>query len=257
MESTIVLTKCERMELTRRARSRTGRAETARRARVILLLAEGATWETVCHALGCSRGFVANWSQRFAVERLAGLYSRHRGQVPLRHTPQTEARILEATRRVPADGSTHWSTRKLAAQLGVSHMRVARVWAKHGLKPHRLERYMASNDPEFEAKAADIIGLYINPPTHAAVFCVDEKTAIQALDRLDPVLPLSAGRAERHGFEYYRHGTLSLYAAFNTKTGNVLGKTASRHTSAEFVAFLSEVCAQQPKRKEIHGICDN
>ena len=117
-------------------------------------------------------------------------------------------------------------------------MTVARVWAKHRLRPHRLERYMASNDPQFEAKAADIIGLYLNPPQHAAVFCVDEKTAIQALDRKDLVLPLSPGRAERHGFEYYRHGTLSLFAAFNTRTGDVLGKTAQRHTSAEFVAFL-------------------
>ena len=123
--------------------------------------------------------------------------------------------------------------------LGISHMMVARVWRKHALRPHRLEGYMASNDPEFETKAADIIGLYLHPPQHAAVFCVDEKTAIQALDRKDPVLPLSPGRAERHGFEYYRHGTLSLYAAFNTKTGEVLGKTAARHTSAEFVAFLS------------------
>ena len=123
-------------------------------------------------------------------------------------------------------------------------MTVARIWAKHGLKPHRLEGYLASNDPDFETKAADVIGLYLNPPQHAAVFCVDEKTAIQALDRKDPVLPLSPGRAERHGFEYYRHGTLSLYAAFNTKTGEVLGKTAERHTSAEFVAFLTDIVAQ-------------
>src|SRR5258708_3983419 len=156
-----------------------------------------------------------------------------------------------------SDGSTHWSTRKLAERLGISHMRVARIWAKHGLKPHRLERYMASDDPDFETKAAEVIGLYLNPPSHAAVFCVDEKTAIQALDRLDPVLPLSPGRLERHGFEYYRHGTLSLYAAFNTKTGEVLGKTAPRHTSAEFVAFLADILAPQPKRKEIHVICDN
>ena len=136
-------------------------------------------------------------------------------------------------------------------------MMVARVWRKHGLKPHRIERYMASNDPDFEKKAADIIGLYLNPPAHAAVFCVDEKTAIQALDRKDPVLPLSPGRAERHGFEYYRHGTLSLYAAFNTKTGEVLGKTAARHTSAEFVAFLTDIVINQPRGKEIHVIADN
>ena len=116
---------------------------------------------------------------------------------------------------------------------------------------------MASNDPNFETKAAEIIGLYLNPPQHAAVFCVDEKTAIQALDRKDPVLPLSPGRAERHGFEYYRHGTLSLYAAFNTKTGEVIGKTAARHTSEQFVAFLGDIVAHQPKRKEIHVIADN
>ena len=110
-------------------------------------------------------------------------------------------------------------------------MSVARVWTKHGVKPHRLERYMASHDANFESKAADIIGSYLNPPQHAAIFSVDEKTAIQALDRKDPVLPLSPGRAERHGFEYFRHGTLSFYAAFNTRTGAVLGKTAQRHTS--------------------------
>jgi hypothetical protein len=120
---------------------------------------------------------------------------------------------------------------------------VHRVWKEAGLKPHRLERYLASDDPEFESKAADIIGLYLRPPQHAAVFCVDEKTAIQALDRLDPVLPLSPGRAERHGFEYYRHGTLSLYAALDTKTGRVHGRTTARHTSRDFVAFLREVVA--------------
>lgn len=129
--------------------------------------------------------------------------------------------------------------------------------AKHGLQPHRLDRYLASNDPHCETKAADIIGLYLNPPQHAAVFCVDEKTAIQALDRKDPVLPLSPGRAERHGVEYYRHGTLSLYAAFNTKTGEVLGKTTERHTSEQFIAFLMDLVATQPKKREIHVIADN
>lgn len=145
----------------------------------------------------------------------------------------------------------------MGTALGISHMMVARVWARHGLKPHRLERYMASDDPEFERKAADILGLYVNPPQHAAVFCVDEKTAIQALDRLDPVLPLSPGRAERHGFEYARHGTLSLYAAVNTRTGEVLGRTAKRHTAAEFVAFLTDIVAHQPRKKEIHVILDH
>lgn len=257
MRAAIKLTDAEHKELSRRAASRTGRAEDARRARVILLLGEGLTWDEVMERLDCSRGFIATWSKRFQEGRLAGLFSRHRGQKAEILTPKLEARILEATRRPPADGTTHWSTRRLGAHLGISHMMVQRVWAKHRIQPHRLERYMASDDPDFESKAADIIGLYLNPPEHAAVFCVDEKTAIQALDRLDPVLPLSPGRAERHGFEYYRHGTLSLYAAFNTQTGEVLGKTADHHTSAEFVAFLADIVAHQPEEREIHVIVDN
>src|ERR1700719_1269237 len=257
MRDAIILTNSELMELTRRANSRTDRAEDARRARLILLLAEGHTWDEVSERIDCSRGFVASWSKRFTEQRIAGVYSRHFGKVATVLTPGLEARILEATRHVPTGGAIHWSTRKLGAHLDVSHMMVARVWRKHGLQPHRMERYTASNDPDFETKAADIIGLYLNLPAHAAVFCVDEKTAIQALDRKDPVLPLSPGRAERHGFEYFRHGTLSLYAAFNTKTGEVLGKTAARHTSAEFVAFLADIVVNQPRGKEIHVIADN
>ncbi len=253
----MTLTPAERRELERRVASRKGRADEARRARCILLLAAGATWVEIRAQLACSDPFIARWTGRFSRERLAGLYSRHRGQPATVLTPRLEARLLEATRRGPPDGSTHWSTRRLGKHVGVSHMMVARVWARHGLAPHRLERYMASNDPDFERKAADVLGLYLHPPQHAAVFCVDEKTAIQALDRLDPVLPLSPGRAERHGFEYQRHGTLSLYAAFNTRSGEVLGKTVARHTSAEFVAFLAEVVAHQPKGQELHVILDN
>jgi len=254
------LTKSERLELQRQASSRNGRADSARRARLILLLADGLTWAQIRDKLDCSDNYIARWSKRFAEDRLAGLFSRYAGRQRYKVTDRLEARVLAwTTKRKPADGSTHWSTRKLAAELGgdISHMTVARIWAKHGLKPHRLEGYIASNDPDFESKAADVIGLYLNPPQHAAVFCVDEKTAIQALDRKDPVLPLTPGRAERHGFEYYRHGTLSLYAAFNTQTGEVLGKTAQRHTSAEFVAFLADIVAHQPRGKEIHVIADN
>lgn len=254
------LTKTEVMELQRQASARNGRADSARHARLILLLSEGLTWAEIRAKLDCSDSYIDRWSKRFAADRLAGLFARHAGRERYKVTDRIEARVLAwTTKRKPADGSTHWSSRKLAAELGgaISHMTVARIWAKHDLKPHRLEGYLASNDPDFEAKAADVIGLYLNPPQHAAVFCVDEKTAIQALDRKDPVLPLSPGRAERHGFEYYRHGTLSLYAAFNTKTGEVLGKTAERHTSAEFVAFLTDIVAHQPKGKEIHVIADN
>jgi len=240
------LSETESTELQRRASARTERAESARHARLILLLADGLTWAEIRAKLDCSDSYIDRWSKRFVADRLAGLFARHAGRERYKVTDRLEARVLaRTTKHKPADGSTHWSTRKLAAELGdgISHMTVARIWAKHGIKPHRLEGYLASNDPDFEAKAADVIGLYLNPPQHAAVFSVDEKTAIQALDRKDPVLPLSPGRAERHGFEYFRHGTLSLYAAFNTKTGEVLGKTAARHTSAEFVAFLNDIVA--------------
>ena len=190
--------------------------------------------------------------------RVPGLFSRHGGRKVEDGSQRIQARIIDWTlHRKPADGSTQWSCRKLAAALGVNHVRVARVWAKAGLQPHRRRHYMTSDDPDFETKAADIIGLYLKPPVHAAVFCVDEKTAIQALDRLDPVLPLSPGRAERHGFEYYRHGTLSLYAALDTATGEVLGKTANRHTSAEFISFLHELLAQVAQSREVHIIADN
>src|SRR6266478_5862884 len=206
MENTIVLTDAERMELNQRAASRSGRADDARRARLMLLLETGHTWAAVRDKLDCNDAFIDRWSKRFREERLAGLFSRHAGQEASTLTPALEARILEWTlKRRPSDGATQWSTRRLGTQLKISHMRVSRVWAKHGLNPQRLDRYMATNDPDFEQKAADIIGLYLHPPAHAAVFCVDEKTAIQALDRKDPVLPLSPGRAERHGFEYFRH----------------------------------------------------
>jgi transposase len=251
------LTTEERRVLQALRRSRRAPAADVKRARLIIMLDQGLTWSAIGQQLPCTPDYISRWKGRFQAERLGGLSARHRGRAPADELARLEARVLAWTQKPPSDGSTHWSTRKLASVLGVSHMMVARIWAKHGLKPHRLERYMASNDPDFEAKAADVIGLYLNPPAHAAVFCVDEKTAIQALDRLDPVLPLSPGRIEQHGFEYYRHGTLSLYAAFNTKTGKVLGKTAARHTSAEFVAFLADLVAHQPKRKEIHVICDN
>jgi transposase len=175
----------------------------------------------------------------------------------VRAYPRLEARILARTQQRPPDGSTHWSTRKLARVLGIQHTMVARVWRRAGLQPHRLERYVRSTDPDFERKAADVIGLYLHPPRHAAVFCLDEKTSLQALDRLDPVLPLSPGRAERHGFEYARHGTLSLYAALNTQTGHITGLTVPRHTSDEFVAFLQAVVRGHRRPRQIHFILDN
>ncbi len=247
----------ERRVLQGKVRSRRGRVDEVRRADLILGLAAGESYSALQRRLGCGRQYVARWKGRFLAERLAGLYSRHRGRKALRRTPALEGKILAATRVAPTDGTTHWSTRRLARRLKVSHSMVARVWHRAGLQPHRMRRYMASDDPDFETKAADIIGLYHKPPAHAAVFSLDEKSAIQALDRLDPVLPLSPGRAERHGFEYFRHGTLSLYAALNTATGEVLGKTSARHTSAEFIAFLEDLLSTQPAPRQVHLILDN
>lgn len=255
--TTLRLSPDERQTLETFARSRKGRADLARRARALLLLADGASYTDVMAAIGWSSATVAKWKARFESDRLAGLWGRHQGSKPRIRTPRMEARILHWTRKPPPHGATHWSTRTLGKHLGVPHTLVARVWQRAGLQPHRLERYVRSTDPAFEDKAADVIGLYLNPPQHAVVFCVDEKTAIQALDRLDPVLPLSPGRAERHGFEYYRHGTLSLYAALNARTGEVVGHTVPRHTSAEFVQFLTTVVTTQRRGCEIHIIADN
>jgi transposase len=253
----VVLSEEQQLELSRIAQSRSLPAGYVFRARLILMLAEEASFSTIKQRLGTTAPTIIRWKNRFVAAGLEGLDTSHPGQPASVLTPKLRARILSATRRQPKDGSTHWSCRKLAAALGVSKDAVHRVWKEAGLKPHRLERYMVSDDPDFETKAADIIGLYLNPPQHAAVFCVDEKTAIQALDRLDPVLPLSPGRVERHGFEYYRHGTLSLYAALETATGRVHGKTAARHTSQDFITFLKEVVALCPPRQKIHIILDN
>ena len=187
------------------ARSRKMKAGEVRRARVLLRLAKGQSYELIMKSEGCSSSFIAAWRRRFETEGLAGLYARHRGRiVSQEELISLEAKILSATQQTPPDGSTHWSSRKLARHLGVSQSRVARVWQRAGLQPHRLRRYLASPDPEFEEKAADIIGLYLKPPVNAAVFCVDEKSAIQALDRLDPVLPLSVKDLDRKIIRYIR-----------------------------------------------------
>jgi transposase len=253
----LAISKQQRIELNKWATSRTLPAGDVFRAKLILALAEGISYRQIVATLGTSAPTIARWKQRFEQDGIEGLNPRHKGSEPRVADAALQAKIARKTLQEPPDGSTHWSCRKMAQALGVSKSTVQRVWTRMRLKPHRLDRYMASNDPDFEKKAADIIGLYLNPPQHAAVFCVDEKTAIQALDRLDPVLPLSPGRAERHGFEYYRHGTLSLYAALDVKTGQVQGMTAGRHTSKQFISFLEGLVARTGWAKEIHVVLDN
>jgi len=251
------LTTAERRELEALTRATRIPAGLARRAGLILALADGTPYAALTAQLGLAPSSISRWKRRFQRARVMGLRDAPRSGRPDRLSPAVEAKIIAATQLPPPSPFTHWSVRRLAQRMRVSPATVHRVWQRAGLKPHRLERYTVSPDPEFERKAADIIGLYLHPPAHAAVFCVDEKTAIQALDRRDPVLPLSPGRAERHGFEYYRHGALSLYAALEVGTGHIEGRTAPRHTSSEFVAFLDHLVASQPPRRAIHLIADN
>jgi transposase len=253
----VTLSQENQAELMQVANSRTFPAGDVFRARLLLALAAGESYEGIAQALRTSAPTIARWKRRFEEKGIDGLIPRHRGSRARVATAGVQARVLKKLQQEPPDGSTHWSCRKMAKAVGLSKSTVQRIWASARLKPHRLERYLASPDPDFESKAADIIGLYLNPPQHAAVFCVDEKTAIQALDRKDPRLPLSPGRAERQGFEYYRHGTLSLYAALNVKSGQVQGRTVARHTSAEFIQFLSRLLQRARWAREIHVILDN
>lgn len=238
-------------------RATTVSAGLARRARVVLALADGESYASIAAKHGVTDTYIARWKRRVVDGGLPALGDLPRSGRPDRLDPRVEAKILAKTHEPPPAPFTHWTTRRMARLIGVSHVTVHRVWQRAGLQPHRLERYVTSDDPNFETKAADVIGLYLKPPANAVVFSVDEKSQIQALDRLDPVLPLSPGRAERHGFEYKRNGTLSLYAALNVATGRVEGMTAPSHSSPVFVRFLDQVVATQPKRREIHIIADN
>lgn len=248
----------DREDLERMVRATSAPAGPTRRARCVLLLADGHSYAEICTRLGVTDRFIARWKRRYTEGGVLALLDAPRAGRQNRISPTLEAKILRLTEQArPTAPLTHWTSPRLAAAVGVSSSTVLRVWQRAGLKPHRLERYLTSPDPDFETKAADILGLYLTPPEHAAVFCVDEKTAIQALDRTDPVLPLSPGRAERHGFEYYRHGTLALIAALEVGTGQVNGMPVARHTSAEFLRFVDRLVAPLPRRQDVHVILDN
>jgi transposase len=251
------LSTVQRIELQGYLRKQNLPASVAQRMRIILALADGLSYREIMDNLNTTAPTISLWKRRFVEEGVIGLGTVRPGQPAKLLTPELRAKVLAKTYEPPPDGSTHWSLRKMAAVMKVGKELIRKVWKEADLKPHRLERYLATKDPQFEQKAAEIIALYLNPPQHAAVFCIDEKSAIQALDRKDRRLPLSPGRAERHGFEYYRHGTLSLFAALNPKTGSVIGQTAPRHTSKEFVEFLEQVVATCPPNQEIHIILDN
>lgn len=229
----------------------------ARRLRALLLLDEGASLRTTRAQTGLNLRHIVKWRERFAQSGVEGLVDRPRSGRPPRLSAARRGRIIrDAIEVKPPKGRSHWTSRLMARRHGVSFDTVQKTWRAIGLKPHRQETYMASNDPHFAAKAKRVIGLYLQPPQEAAVFCVDEKSAIQALDRVQPLLPLRAGAAERRGFEYVRHGTCSLYAALEVATGKVIGRCRKRHRSLELCEFLSTVIAGRPE-KQIHIILDN
>jgi transposase len=246
----------ERAQLEELTRSTHSPAAWVRRAQVLLLLSEGVAVRAIPARTGMSPRRQRHWKRGWQEQGWEGLLDAPRPGRPKKVTAEKEAAILAATELSPTRPLTHWSTRRLARRTGVSHSTVMRVWHKAGIQPHRLERYMASPDPDFEAKAKKILGLYLNPPANAVVVCVDEKTAMQALDRTQPALPMRAGRPERQSVEYVRHGTVSLLAALEVHTGKGLGRCVARHTSQEFVRFLDEAVVGQ-RGKQIHVILDN
>ncbi len=231
------------------------RAGLAQRARIVLLAAEGLSNTAIAEMVGMSRPTVIGWRERYQARGIAGLDDQQR---PGRPRKIDHAAIVTATLKPPPKklGVTHWSSRLLAQRMGVSHVAVTKIWRSHGLKPHRTQTFKFSTDPELEAKVRDIVGLYLNPPEHAVVLCVDEKSQVQALDRTAPILPLRPGLAERQTHDYVRHGTTTLFAALEVATGRVVDACLPRHRHQEFLRFLTQVAKAYP-RVPLHLVCDN
>jgi transposase len=245
----------ERLEsLAHRARSQ---PLLARRARVVLACAEGLDNKVVAKRLRCSLGMVGKWRSRFLKARLEGLYDEPRPGAPRKVSDDQVEKVVIQTLESTPRGQTHWSTRGLAKASGLSRMTISRIWHAFGLQPHRADTFKLSPDPQLIEKVRDIVGLYLNPPEHALVFCVDEKSQIQALDRTQPLLPLRPGQVERGTHDYKRHGTTSLFAALELKTSRVIGQLHRRHRSQEFRQFLDTIEAQVPAELEVHLIADN
>ena len=229
----------------------------ARRARVVLACAEGLDNQAVAKKVRCSKGMVGKWRGRFLKARLEGLYDEPRPGAPRKVTDDQVERVVIQTLESTPRGQTHWSTRGLAKATGLSRMTVSRIWHAFGLQPHRSETFKLSPDPQLVEKVRDIVGLYMNPPDHAMVLCIDEKSQIQALDRTQPLLPMRPGQPERGTHDYKRNGTTSLFAALEMKTSRVIGQLHRRHRSQEFRRFLDEIEAQVPSGLDVHLILDN
>jgi transposase len=224
---------------------------------MILACATGQSNTTVAAALRVCKPTVGKWRRRFLTNRLDGLLDEPRPGAPRRVTDRAVERVLTRTLESMPQDATHWSTRSMARVCGLSQSAISRIWRAFALQPHRSEVFQLSKDPLFIEKVRDIVGLYLNPPDRALVLCVDEKTQIQALDRSQPLLPLRPGQAERRTHDYMRHGTTSLFAALNVKTGTVIGECHRRHRSLEFRKFLTTLDEAVPPALDVHVILDN
>jgi transposase len=253
----IELSDAERAQLESWTRRRTSAQALALRSRIVLLAAEGHNHREIARELGIDRNTVAKWRSRFVEHRLDGLTDEPRPGRPRMITDEQVEEVIVKTLETTPKDATHWSTRSMAAEVGLTQSAVLRIWKAFGLQPHRQETWKLSKDPLFIDKVRDVVGLYLNPPERAVVLCVDEKSQIQALDRSAPILPMLPGTPERATHDYKRSGTSSLYAALNLTTGTVIGALHSRHRAIEFKKFLATIDRDVPADLAVHLVLDN
>lgn len=252
----IVVTAADHAALERLHRGSSTPAGLSRRARAVLLMAQGLSGVEIAERIGYTVVQVSRIRRRFAETGLAGLTDRPKSGRPPTVSARKRAQIVALTLKPPGAGLTHWTTRDVARKTGVSHTTVHRLWQAHALQPHRVTTFKFTTDPAAEEKIHDVVGLYLNPPTNAVVLSLDEKTQIQALSRTQPLLPLRPGLPARQTHDYQRNGLTSLFAALEVASGTVLGECRARHTGADFLAFLTRV-ATKYRRRELHVILDN
>ncbi|WP_326798103.1 IS630 family transposase [Streptomyces sp. NBC_01808] len=239
-------------------RKRTAAASLVLRSRIVLACAEGLSNAQVADGLGISRETVRKWRARFVADRLEGLTDRPRPGPPRKVTDeQIEALVAKTLDEKPSSGDSHWSTRSMAQATGMSQSAVSRIWRASGLRPHAVETWKLSTDPEFVTKVRDVVGIYLAPPKNALVLAVDEKSQIQALDRTQPMLPMAPATPARMTHDYVRHGTTSLFAALDIASGSVIAQYYRRHRHQEFLRFLKTIDAAVPKDLDLHLVLDN
>jgi len=253
----IVLSREERAQLESWERRRTSAQALAERSRIVLAAAEGLKNTEIAERLGVGREMVTKWRNRFAEQRLDGLCDEPRPGQPRKITDEKVEEVITKTLESAPRDATHWSTRSMAKEVGLSQTAISEIWRAFGLQPHRQGSWKLSKDPLFIEKVRDVVGLYMNPPERAVVLCVDEKSQIQALDRTAPILPLMPGVPERATHDYKRHGTSSLYAALDLCTGKVIGRLHSRHRAQEFKKFLQTIENEVPADLDVHLVLDN